>query len=178
MLLWAGSELMLTLLKRSKSNAASKDRHSLKLIWLVNTLASTLGVIAAYRLPECRVTWPKTDIEIGCCLFAFGVVLRWYSIIYLGRFFTTNVAIANDHRLIDTGPYRFIRHPSYTGGLLTVLGLSLTFQNWAPLLIIFVPSCAVQLWRIHIEEEALRGGLGDPYRSYMQRTKRLIPFLY
>ena len=44
-----------------------------------------------------------------------GVALRWYSVIYLGRFFTANVAILKDHQLVDTGPYRFVRHPSYTG---------------------------------------------------------------
>jgi protein-S-isoprenylcysteine O-methyltransferase Ste14 len=80
--------------------------------------------------------------------------------------------------LIDSGPYRFIRHPSYTGSLVAVLGFALSFANWASLLTIFVPSCAVTLWRIHIEEEALIGALGEGYRGYMQRTKRLIPLIY
>jgi protein-S-isoprenylcysteine O-methyltransferase len=120
----------------------------------------------------------KTGLETGICLFVMGILLRWYAILYLGRFFTTDVAITNDHRVVDSGPYRFIRHLSYAGSLLAVLGLSLTFQNWASVLIVFVPSCAVQLWRIHIEEKVLLGGLGESYRSYMQRTKRLIPWIY
>jgi protein-S-isoprenylcysteine O-methyltransferase len=107
-----------------------------------------------------------------------GLALRWYSIIHLGRFFTVNVAIANDHRLIDSGPYHFVRHPSYAGNLLAVAGFSLSFQNWASILLIFVPCCAVILWRIHIEEEALLGALGEQYRGYMRRTKRLIPLIY
>ena len=178
MLLWGVSELLLSLFKRSKSNASSKDRHSLKLIWLVNLAAAGLGIVAAYKLREFRVPWPETDLEIGRCLFGLGLVLRWWSIIYLGRFFTTNVAIAKDHRVIDSGPYRFIRHPSYTGALLTLFGFCLCIPNWASLLIIMVPSCTVQLWRIHIEEKALLEGLGESYRSYMQRTKRLIPWIY
>jgi protein-S-isoprenylcysteine O-methyltransferase len=172
------SELLLTLLKRSKSNATSKDRNSLKLIWLVNLTTIAVGIFASYRLREYRLSWPNIGLEIGTCLFVAGLVLRWYSIMYLGRFFTMNVAIAADHRVIDSGPYRFIRHPSYTGILLAMLGLGLICQNWASLLIIFVPSCAVLLWRIHIEEKVLLEGLGAPYRSYMQRTKRLIPLIY
>ncbi len=107
-----------------------------------------------------------------------GLVVRWYAIIYLGRFFTTNVAIARDHRLIDSGPYRFIRHPSYTGDLLITLGFALIFTNWASLLIIFAPCCAAMLWRIHVEETVLLSALGDNYQNYMQRTKRLVPLIY
>ncbi len=178
LLLWGISELLLTFLKRSKSNAISRDRHTLGLIWLVNLTAITLGVVAAYRLPSCRIPWPKNALEVGCCLFVPGVVLRWYSVIYLGRFFTTNVAIAADHRLIDSGPYRFVRHPSYAGSALAVFGLALSFQNWASLLIIFLPFCAITLWRIHIEERALTSAFGQAYRDYTCRTSRLIPLIY
>ena len=178
MMLWGISELMLTLFKRSKSNAISKDRHSLKLIWLVNMTAITLGIMAAYRLPAGRIHSGEIGLVIGRCLFVPGLVLRWWSIIYLGRFFTTNVAIATDHRVIDSGPYRFIRHPSYAGGLLALFGFTLCIPNWASWLLILVPCSAVILWRIHVEEKALLEGLGEPYRSYMQRTKRLIPWIY
>jgi protein-S-isoprenylcysteine O-methyltransferase len=164
--------------KRSKSDATSKDRHSLGLIWLVNLAAVALGVAAAYQLRQCALPWPNVVLPLGCSLFVLGLALRWYSIIHLGRFFTTNVAIAKDHYLIDSGPYRFIRHPSYTGSMVAVLGFTLSFANWASLLIIFIPSCAATLWRIHIEEEALLGALGEQYHGYMQRTKRLIPLIY
>jgi protein-S-isoprenylcysteine O-methyltransferase len=175
---WGASELALTLARRSKSDATSKDRHSLGVLWLVNLSAVAVGVAAAYQLPECRLPWPKLVLEFGFVIFVLGMALRWYSIIHLGRFFTTNVAIAHDHYLIDTGPYRFVRHPSYSGSLAAVLGFTLSLANWASMLIIFVPCCAVTLWRIHIEEEALSGALGERYRSYMQRTKRLIPWIY
>jgi len=177
-LLWGASELILTLAKRSKADATSKDRHSLGLIWLVNLLAITLGVVAAYRLPGCALPWPKLVLGVGGGLVGLGLALRWYAIIHLGRLFTTNVAIAADHHLVDTGPYRFMRHPSYTGSLLAALRFSVSIGNWASLLIIFVPCCAVTLWRIHIEEAALIEGLGEPYRQYLQRTKRLIPAIY
>ena len=177
LLLWIGSEFLLTLFKRSKGKAVSKDRFSLGLIWLVNTVAFTFGIQAAYRLPGCRIPWLVVS-EIGYGLFAAGLVLRWYSVIYLGRFFTTNVAIATDHRVTDTGPYRWIRHPSYAGAQLTILGWCLTVGNWASLAIIWLPALAVQAWRIYVEEKALLEGLGEPYRSYRQRTKRLLPLIY
>jgi protein-S-isoprenylcysteine O-methyltransferase Ste14 len=178
MMLWGVSELLLGLLKRSKSNAVSRDRHSLKLIWLVTLTAIALGIVAAYRLPACRIPSLAIGHEIGYALVLPGLFLRWYSIIYLGRFFTTNVAIATDHRVIDSGPYQFIRHPSYAGSLLAVLGFSLGMHNWASLLIIFVPICAVTMWRIHIEEQALTAALGQAYRDYASRTKRLVPLIY
>ena len=176
--LWVASELYLALAKRSKSDAVSKDRQSWRLIWAVNPSAVALGIIAALMLHECQLPWSKLAVECGCCLFVLGSALRWYSIVHLGRFFTVNVAIAKDHRLIDSGPYRFVRHPSYTGSLLAALGFSLSFGNWASLLIIFVPIAAATFWRIHIEEEALIEGLGEQYRSYMRRTKRLLPLVY
>jgi protein-S-isoprenylcysteine O-methyltransferase len=176
--IWGGSELVLSLFKRSKSGAVSKDRHSLSLIWLVYLFAIPLGIAAAHQFHECRLPNPALAFEVGCCVLVAGLALRWYSIIHLGRFFTTNVAIAADHKLIDTGPYRYIRHPSYTGGLMAMLGFTLTLENWLSILIIFLPGCAVTLWRIHIEEDALCGALGDAYRNYMLRTKRLIPFVY
>jgi protein-S-isoprenylcysteine O-methyltransferase len=176
--LWGASEFVLALARRSKSDATSKDRHSLGLIWLVVLSAIALGVVAAYQLPQCKLPRPNFVLEIGCALYALGLALRWYSIIHLGRFFTANVAIAADHRLIDSGPYHFVRHPSYTGMLMAVFGFALTFANWASLLIIFAPTCAVQLWRIYIEEEALIGALGEEYRGYMRRTRCLIPLIY
>lgn len=175
---WGVSELFLNVRKRSKSDAIAKDRHSLGLIWVVKLVAILMGVFAAYHFHNCSLPYPRLAVEFGCCLFIIGIGFRWYSIIHLGRFFTTNVAIANDHQLVDTGPYRFLRHPSYTGSLLGVLGFALTFANWVTMLVIFIPSCAVILWRIHIEEQALADGLGEKYRGYMSRTKRLIPFVY
>ena len=177
LVIWVVSEALLTLFKRSKTNAVSKDRNSMKLIWLVNVAAFTIGITAAYRFPAGRILWPVIP-EVGYRLVAAGLALRWYSVFYLGRFFTTNVALASDHRVIDSGPYRLIRHPSYAGGLIATLGLCLVIQNWLSLLIIFTCSCAVQLWRIHVEEKALAEGLGDSYRAYMQRTSRLIPLIY
>jgi protein-S-isoprenylcysteine O-methyltransferase len=176
-LLWGGSELFLTLARRSKSNAVSKDRNSLSLIWVATLSGVALAIYAAYHWSFARLPRPNL-VVVGACVCVLGLALRWYAILHLGRFFTTNVAIASDHRVIDSGPYRFVRHPAYTGSLIAVLGFGLSFQNWASLLLVFIPCCAATLWRIRIEEHALTEGLGEAYRAYAGRTRRLIPLLY
>ena len=105
-------------------------------------------------------------------------MLRWYSIYHLGRFFTVNVAIHSGHEIIDTGPYKRIRHPSYTGALLAFLGLALCLDNWVSLALIVLPTVLAFGHRISIEEHALANALGSPYTSYMRRTKRLVPWIY
>lgn len=177
--LWGASEFWLILAKRSKSDATSRDRKSLGIILLANVSACVLGSVAAAHLHACDLPRSKLVFGFGFCAFLVGVALRWYSVIYLGRFFTANVAIFKDHQLVDTGPYRFVRHPSYTGCLLAAFGVMLIFfQNWAALVIILVPVCATILWRIHVEEEALLEAFGERYRNYLHRTKRLIPLIY
>jgi len=172
------SELLLTVMKRSRERVASKDRHTVALIWIVDISACALGVIAAYRLGAYRMTDMEGIRGIAYCIFALGLAIRWYSVIYLGRYFTVNVAIAGDHQLVETGPYRFVRHPSYTGALLALFGFALSLTNWVSLLLVMVPCCTVILWRIRIEERALSVGLGEAYRRYVERTWRLVPLVY
>jgi protein-S-isoprenylcysteine O-methyltransferase len=115
---------------------------------------------------------------IGVSLFIGGIILRWYSIWKLGHFFTVDVAIAHQHQLIDSGPYRFVRHPAYTGALVAFLGFGLCLGNWLSILCLVGPITAAFLWRIRVEEGALIDALGDDYRAYMRRTARLLPFVY
>jgi protein-S-isoprenylcysteine O-methyltransferase len=107
-----------------------------------------------------------------------GQLLRWWSIATLGRLFTVNVAIREGHQLIDSGPYRYIRHPAYTAILLFHVGAGLCLCNALSLIALTVPTTLVLLNRIRVEEDVLLSGLGDRYRGYMTRTKRLIPGLY
>ena len=175
---WGFSELALSLLKRAKAGATARDRHSFQLIWLVTLAGTALGVTFAYTAHHWSLPWREQLYVAGCGVFLAGLILRWYAIYYLGRFFTVNVAIAADHRVIQTGPYRRVRHPSYSGMLMMVLGLSLCLGNLASLLVMMVPCLGVTWWRMRIEEAALAQGLGAEYIAYMQRTKRLIPFVY
>lgn len=172
------SELCLTLTRRSRRDSISKDRSSLALLWSAILASIGLGVFLTFALPAWALPQASRFCVLGLVLFALGLLLRWFSIIYLGHFFTTNVAIAADHQLIDAGPYRFIRHPSYAGALLAFVGLGLCLGNLASLSVLVVPIFFAFLWRMKVEEKALIEALGERYRAYMQQTKRLIPFVF
>ena len=111
-------------------------------------------------------------------LFAAGLILRWWAIITLGRFFTVDVTTEKDHELVERGPFQWVRHPSYTGVLLAFIGWALTLRNWATMAVVLVPIFVAFWRRMNVEEEALRGALGERYADYMKRTKRLVPFIY
>src|SRR3954447_27028842 len=111
------SEAGLGLLKRSRDDSVDADSSSLRILWVTILLAVSAGISASLRLPEAGIPG-RAVFWIGCALFGLGLSLRWYAILYLGRFFTVNVAIHSGHEIIDTGPYKRIRHPSYAGALL------------------------------------------------------------
>jgi protein-S-isoprenylcysteine O-methyltransferase len=171
------SEVALTLSKRSKSRATGKDRFTLPLLWAVIGISIFAAFFLRDAFPQGKLPHPRTFYIIGLILFVVGLIIRWASIIYLARFFTVNVAIAEDHQLITTGPYRYVRHPSYTGTLLIFLGFGLCLLNIFSLAAMFLPIAAAFLWRMHVEEAALRAALVK-YAAYAANTKRLIPFLY
>ena len=166
------------LTKRSKSRATGKDRSTLPLLWLVIGASIWAGFFLRAALPQGRLPHPQILYASGVILLVLGLIVRLVAIIHLGRFFTVNVAIAQDHQLITTGPYRFVRHPSYTGTLLIFLGFGLCMLNIFSLAAVFLPISAAFLWRMHVEEEALKDAFGDRYLSYAAATRRLIPYLY
>src|SRR5437879_1022149 len=172
------SELYLAFTRRAGAGATSRDRHSLILLWAVIIASLWFGVQMVWLAPGAAVPHPGGFYLIGFCLFLGGLILRWYSIGYLGRYFTVDVSISAEHRLIDSGPYRCVRHPSYTGALLTFVGLGFCFGNWLTILFLTVPIIGAFLWRIRIAERSLTKALGEDYRTYVGRTKRLIPRVY
>jgi protein-S-isoprenylcysteine O-methyltransferase len=176
--LFALSEAGLLWLKRAGKEAAHADRGSLWLIWLVVAVSVSAAFLCANTLPQLALGPTGIWRPAGVAAFAAGTLLRWYAILALWRFFTVNVAIASDHRLVEAGPYRLLRHPSYTGSLLAFLGLGLCLDNWASLAALMVPVWVVFWWRMRIEETALLETFGERYRDYMRRTRRLIPFIY
>jgi protein-S-isoprenylcysteine O-methyltransferase len=173
------SEVALGIKKRANaSEVRVADSGSLRLLWIVIVISIVIAYSIPSQLPGASINAGAWLGYLGVVLFVLGLALRWYAIVHLGRFFTVNVAIAADHRLIDTGPYRYVRHPSYTGALLAFLGLALCLRNWASMLVMLVPIAAVFVRRMRIEEAALTQAFGEQYRTYMNRTKRLIPAIY
>ena len=174
------SEAGLAIWRRAtaKTGAAERDAGSLRLLWIVNLLSIAGGIVLSSsgigpRFPE-KIPWEAWGLGV----FFLGAVLRWWSIWHLGRFFTVNVAVAKDHRVIDTGPYRFVRHPSYSGLLLQFAGLGLTLATVPAFLVVFIPPVVTLLHRIRIEEVALQAHMPEDYGAYMARTKKIVPRLF
>jgi protein-S-isoprenylcysteine O-methyltransferase Ste14 len=117
--------------------------------------------------------WPL--FGVGLVLMAVGIVIRWWAIIVLGRFFTPDVRVQPDQRVIDRGPYRWVRHPSYSGLIVFFAGLGLALSNWLSLaLLLVLPGVGLAL-RIHAEERTLLASLGEPYRQFCASRPRLLP---
>ena len=121
------SEIGLAIFKRSDRDTQSKDGGTLTKLWIVIALCIVIANVARHMVSQATIAVNLSVVAL--MVFVFGLLLRWYSILYLGKFFTVDVAIAEDHKVIDTGPYRFIRHPSYTGLLLEFLGFGLFLAN-------------------------------------------------
>jgi protein-S-isoprenylcysteine O-methyltransferase Ste14 len=177
--LWILPELALSKRLHSTKDAKKADRGSMAVVILSVYLGISLGFLAANRVPSLSMgAYWKIVFALGITVWWSGIALRLYSIRVLGRFFTFDVAIAEGHSVVEEGPYRWVRHPSYTGGLLAMLGLGMTLDNW---LAMFLPVCCLaagDVYRIPVEEKALVRGLGAEYRDYMRRTWRLIPFVF
>ena len=142
-------------------------------------LAATAMLWLAPRLvPGAAIRPGAAAFTVGLVILVAGLVLRGWAIMVLGDYFTGRVMVSADQPVITAGPYRLLRHPSYTGLLLACAGVGLTSANWASLAAIVVLPLAAVLWRIHAEESALLGTLGDRYRVYAAQHKRLVPLIW
>jgi protein-S-isoprenylcysteine O-methyltransferase Ste14 len=169
---WAIFEVVLAI--RARAGQAGRDRSFVPLTFSVlGGLA--LGVIAARSghlvLPG-PGWWP---VALGLAVFAVGLVVRAWAVHELGRFFQFTVVVQADHRVVDSGPYRLVRHPSYTGLLMASLGLGIVLGTWLSIAACLVPPLIGFGIRLRSEEAVLGRELGEPYRVYMRRTKRLVP---
>ena len=153
------------------------DKHSAKL-WDAANAIELVGMILGFAGIGRMQTSPRAIGLIGLLLLISGYVIRALAIRTLGVFFTGTVVIKNEHQLIRTGLYRYLRHPAYTGTLLAHLGLGLAFANWFSLLFSSVPFLLAAMYRMRVEERALVATFGAEYSSYCKTSKRLIPGVY
>ena len=173
------SELALVWRRRASRNAHTRhDRGSHLWLWAVIVGSIVAGHLAALSQLGPRLFTAISWRWFGAGLFAAGTALRWWSIVHLGRFFSVDVAISHDHEVVDTGPYRAVRHPSYTGLLLQCAGLGIVLGTLLSLLVIIIPTFLVLAHRIRLEERALLANFGDVYAAYSRRTKRLLPRIF
>ena len=178
MILWGISEVFLLLKMRSGSaDAKGKDKKSLSQLWLVIgfSMFFSIFISKATVFPFYRNEWIQL---LGLVFLFLGVLFRLLVVYNLGKYFTVDVTIRKDHQLKTDGFYKYVRHPSYAFSLLTFVGLAIVLNNYisAPLLSILV--FLMFFYRIKIEEKVLVAQFGKDYIDYIQKTNRLIPFIY
>lgn len=168
-----------TFFQNPEKSAVRRDRGSYALIMVSMSVGIFLAFFVVFAVPAATITWqPPLVFWTGIVLMLAGAAFRWYSIKVLGRFFTRSVATRAGQYVVDTGPYRLIRHPSYTGAMVTILGLGLAMTNWLSLALVMLGTLIGYEYRVRVEERALCDGIGGAYREYMLRTKRFVPFVW
>jgi protein-S-isoprenylcysteine O-methyltransferase Ste14 len=115
---------------------------------------------------------------LGLAMMVGGIALRFWAVGTLRSFFSYTVQIKEQHQVIESGPYRFVRHPAYAGSLLTVVGVGFALQSWAAVLVIASVFIVAFGYRMRVEERTLVGALGEEYVAYSKRVKRLIPHVF
>ena len=167
------------LTRRRREGATAYDGGSLALLLALLALSVVTAALAAELLPGAAMVHGRAAIfGLGIALMLVGAALRTYAIRVLGRYFVITVAVGPDQQVVERGPYRLIRHPSYTGALLSLLGFGLVLTNWASLAAIIVGNAVGFSYRVMVEERVLARALGQPYITYMRRTRRLIPHVF
>ena len=176
---WPLGELWIGWRHRPDNRSEVHDHGTLPVLLIVILvgIVSAVGLAYAGLAPFPR-TWRLPMFATGCALMAIGAPLRWWSVRTLSRLFTIRIAIREGHRLVRNGPYRLLRHPSYTGALLTFSGFGLALGDGLALIAIVAPVTLAFLHRIRIEERILSQAFPDEYPAYARATKRLLPLLW
>lgn len=162
-----------------KTPTPDEDRGSLQILMIGFSLATFAAFLLPFvapwaTLPGPRVLW----FAFGVLSLIAGSLLRRHCFRALGTFFTGAVQVQTSHRVIDSGAYRWVRHPSYSAALLIILGIALALGNGlgvAAALLLAFPAYA---YRAHVEEQALLASLGAPYAEFLATRKRFVPFVW
>jgi protein-S-isoprenylcysteine O-methyltransferase Ste14 len=176
---WVGSEFLLQLVTpTSRSTGQIKDRGSLMILLPVVFASCWWAMWYGDVHPHTMLGGAHWLRTAGLVLLILGLAIRWTAILTLGTTFSTNVAIHATQKLRTTGPYRWVRHPSYAGMLVIFAAIGLYERNWISLAAVLIFPTAALLYRIHVEEMALAEAFGEQYLDYRKATWRLLPGLY
>lgn len=163
----------------SRRNAASIKTKPRKDMSTLTNFALVPAAVIAILVGYARVApIPHWLFYPGLSLWLVGLALTVWAYRTLGRSFSLDVQVQNDHRVVETGPYRVLRHPGYAGVLVAFFGLGLALQSWVAVLVLLLATTVAFTYRVSIEEKFLVAELGDRYREYMARTKRIVPYVW
>ena len=165
--------------EHDQAGGADRDSGSRTVIYRLSLAGLGLALAAPYLMPAAAITLPHEPVFIVALLLLWsGTILYPWSAATLGTFFRTQVMLLDGQRLVTRGPYRILRHPAYTGGILVYAGFGLAMGNWlsfaaAPLLLL-----VAYRRRIDVEEAVLRERFGADFEAYRRRTWALVPLLW
>jgi protein-S-isoprenylcysteine O-methyltransferase Ste14 len=165
--------------QKATRDARSPDAGSCRLImvgmWLATWVAFPLAFVPMLRF---SLGMQRVAFVVGLAMLVGGTLLRRHCWRMLGESFTGDVRARPDQHIVSTGAYAFVRHPSYTAGILMNAGIGIALGSWASALVLVLVSFGVYSYRIAVEERTLASVLGEPYREFMRTRRRLIPFIY
>lgn len=176
---WFAGEVLLALFTTTREGAGKiRDRGTQIILWVV--------IIASFKMDDWMHTYLPVNMPgshswlrpAALAILIAGLGVRAVAIGTLGKAFSANVAMLAGQSLQRSGLYRLARHPSYLGLELIFLACAVHTRTWACFAVVLVPPTLAVLYRIHVEETALRVAFGDEYEDYSRRTKRLIPGVY
>ncbi len=159
--------------KRDKGS----DRFSILVILIMSSL-SVVASVSEWAYLNNAMESSVLMTAIGAALLITGISIRVWAIRTLGKHFTATVTLTNDHRLVRSGPYRWVRHPSYLGAFMAIAGCPVFLNAWWATLIAVLSMTIAYYLRIGVEEEMLSAYFGDQYLAYKKQTKRIIPFIW
>ena len=178
--IWATPDVFDSIMRHPKGDTVvMRDRGSHNFIRAGLSLAIIAAILLTHHQPQGTLPYHRPYLfVVGTVLALAGFALRRWAIHTLGRFFTVVVATYTDQRVVDAPPYRRIRHPAYSGSILSLMGTTLMLGHWLGLLLVALAIVVTFGYRVRLEEHALLEALGEPYAAYMHRTKRFVPYLW
>jgi protein-S-isoprenylcysteine O-methyltransferase Ste14 len=176
---WVASEVLIAVATRTgKSGGKIRDRGSQLILWIMIVISVTacawLGRIMAANMFG-GAAWLKAA---SVAVLAAALAIRWTALFTLGKSFSANVAIRESQKMVRSGLYRVLRHPSYLGLLMVFVAIGIHSRNWISLVVAVAPTTAALIDRIQVEEQALQEAFGEEYAQYRRVTKRLVPGVY
>jgi len=177
-IVWALGEVLIAVATTTWRGGKILDRGTQVILWIV--------IIASFKVDDWMHGFLPADMPGShswlrpavLAILILGMVVRAAAVLTLGRAFSANVAVRTEQRLKRDGLYALVRHPSYLGLEMILLGLAMHTRTWACFAVVMGPPTLAVLYRIHVEEAALRAAFGAEYEEYSKNTKRLIPGLY
>jgi protein-S-isoprenylcysteine O-methyltransferase len=164
---------------RRRFTGRTADRGSFFGFIICIPLALIIAFNAAIHLPQFQIAALQPALSwLGIAMMWAGMAFRLWAVLTLGAFFRTSVVVQEGHRLVTAGPYRWLRHPAYTGAIVTTTGIGLALGNWMSLLAMAILPTVAIAWRVHVEEQALAEKFGEAYAAFRESRSAVLPCVW